>query len=220
MTVVTHFFSHPEYLFKIDRQCYLPAPAVHGALAMFTLKQSHERPPVRSEREFRTFVQRAFSGKRKMITNSLAPQWAREDVEHACAAIGVSPEVRCSSILRACSCAFCTGELAGVTRHFLCLLSTEQPLKTTNRCVLPDPPAPPTSRTPLAARPMGSTLVLLENDRASLQCKCTVRIRTQARTACKSQARPCGRRSARRTFTPRSLWSCTRRCATRRTRRT
>ena len=121
MTVVAHFFSHPKYLFKIDRQCYLPAPAVHGALAMFTLKRACERPVVRSEREFRAFVQSAFSGKRKMITNSLAPQWEREDVEAAAAAIGVSPNVR----FAAAQCGLHAMGAGGGDETFLCLLSTE-----------------------------------------------------------------------------------------------
>jgi 16S rRNA A1518/A1519 N6-dimethyltransferase RsmA/KsgA/DIM1 with predicted DNA glycosylase/AP lyase activity len=80
MTVIAHFFSQPQYKFRIDRSCYFPSPRVHGALATFTLHPVEQRPEVQSVREFLSFARQAFSSKRKMMANSLQPSWNKEDV--------------------------------------------------------------------------------------------------------------------------------------------
>jgi 16S rRNA A1518/A1519 N6-dimethyltransferase RsmA/KsgA/DIM1 with predicted DNA glycosylase/AP lyase activity len=94
MTVICHFFSQPKYLFKIDRSAYFPSPAVHGALALFKLLPSAERPAVRSEKEFLGFVRQAFSSKRKFIANSLQPRWQRELVNMGVERLGFTAAVR------------------------------------------------------------------------------------------------------------------------------
>jgi 16S rRNA A1518/A1519 N6-dimethyltransferase RsmA/KsgA/DIM1 with predicted DNA glycosylase/AP lyase activity len=94
MTVFTHFFSDPDFKFKIDRECYFPSPAVHGALVIFHLKSPAQWPGVRSAREFRSFVWQAFSSKRKLLTNSLQPKWSRDDTLAALRALGHPDTVR------------------------------------------------------------------------------------------------------------------------------
>lgn len=101
MTVFTHFYGEPKYVFKIDRSCFYPVPNVHGALATFSLLTSPEWPPVRDEREFLVFVRQAFLSKRKMLTNSLQPMWSRETVAAALQELGVSDQV-CS--IFGCGC--------------------------------------------------------------------------------------------------------------------
>jgi 16S rRNA A1518/A1519 N6-dimethyltransferase RsmA/KsgA/DIM1 with predicted DNA glycosylase/AP lyase activity len=93
MTVVTHFFSDPFFKFKIDRECYFPAPAVHGALVEFRLKPPAEWPSVQSEREFLSFVWQAFSAKRKLLANSLQPKWSRHDTMAALSSLGLPATV-------------------------------------------------------------------------------------------------------------------------------
>jgi 16S rRNA A1518/A1519 N6-dimethyltransferase RsmA/KsgA/DIM1 with predicted DNA glycosylase/AP lyase activity len=100
MTVFSHFFSEPEYMFKIDRYAYFPSPEVHGALAVFTLLPPEEREHVRSVREFQSFVRQAFSSKRKKISNSLQPRWLKDDINAAIATLGLAPTVR---VMLACS---------------------------------------------------------------------------------------------------------------------
>jgi 16S rRNA (adenine1518-N6/adenine1519-N6)-dimethyltransferase len=95
--VLSHFFTEPKYMFKIDKKCYFPSPAVHGALALFTLRTSAQRAPVRSESEFVSFVRQSFNSKRKMLANSLQRHWDRELVNRAIEQLGFTVSVRCSS---------------------------------------------------------------------------------------------------------------------------
>lgn len=95
MTVFSHFYSEPCYVFKIDRSCFYPVPNVHGALAIFKLRPVIEWPEVRDDREFCVFVRQAFLSKRKMLTNSLQPMWSRETVLIALEKLGLSDQVSC-----------------------------------------------------------------------------------------------------------------------------
>lgn len=113
MTVFTHFYSLPQYVFKIDRSCFYPVPNVHGALATFSLLPSADWPCVRDEREFLVFVRQAFLSKRKMLTNSLQPMWSRETVAAALHELGVSEQVRFISEMVGAlyvACAPCLGQ--------------------------------------------------------------------------------------------------------------
>ena len=56
MTVYTHHYSDPEYLFKISKTAYLPQPQVDGAFVNFKLKPPAERLHVESEKRFLSFV--------------------------------------------------------------------------------------------------------------------------------------------------------------------
>ena len=56
MTVYTHHYSHPEYLFKISKTAYFPQPQVDGAFVNFKLKRPVERCHVDSEKRFLSFV--------------------------------------------------------------------------------------------------------------------------------------------------------------------
>jgi hypothetical protein len=94
MTVLTHYFSVPTYLFKIDRSCFFPVPSVHGAVVTFDLLPPTERPAVQNEREFQMFVRQAFLSKRKMLANSLLPKWQRENVNAALSTLGFSSTAR------------------------------------------------------------------------------------------------------------------------------
>lgn len=95
MTVFTHFYSKPSYIFKIDRSCFYPVPNVHGALALFQLRESKDWPQVRDDKEFCKFVRQAFLSKRKMLTNSLQPLWSRETALLALERLGLSEQVWC-----------------------------------------------------------------------------------------------------------------------------
>ena len=130
MTVFSHFFSKPEYMFKIDRSSYFPSPEVHGALAVFTLLPPEEREAVRSVREFQSFVRQAFSSKRKMIANSLQPRWHKDDISAAVAALSLSAKVRIAHHAAHCAVTADTRRVclcqrvAGARGCFGCLLST------------------------------------------------------------------------------------------------
>eukprot|EP00976_Prorocentrum_cordatum_P100502 1192260-Prorocentrum_minimum.AAC.1 len=46
ISVRVHFYSTPEFVRKVDKSLYYPAPAVDGAIIRFKLKQSNELPQV------------------------------------------------------------------------------------------------------------------------------------------------------------------------------
>jgi 16S rRNA A1518/A1519 N6-dimethyltransferase RsmA/KsgA/DIM1 with predicted DNA glycosylase/AP lyase activity len=93
MTVISHYFSVPQYLFKIDRSCFFPVPKVHGALAVFRLLEEQERPVVPNERDFLIFTRQAFLSKRKKLTNSLQPKWTGNVIASALEVMGLNSQV-------------------------------------------------------------------------------------------------------------------------------
>ena len=75
------YCSDREYLFKIDRKSFFPAPNVDGALVHFKLlhhEQALRSPDGREEdrlcvtsKQFQTFVNQCFSRRRKMLKNNI-----------------------------------------------------------------------------------------------------------------------------------------------------
>lgn len=59
MTVYSHHFSNPKYLFKIRKSAYKPQPLVDGAFVDFELKISSERQNQTDESNFISFVSRS-----------------------------------------------------------------------------------------------------------------------------------------------------------------
>jgi 16S rRNA A1518/A1519 N6-dimethyltransferase RsmA/KsgA/DIM1 with predicted DNA glycosylase/AP lyase activity len=95
MTVFAHHYSEPSYVFQVDKRYYFPEPQVDGALVVFRLLPPDQREHVEDEREFMSFVRQSFGSKRKMLTNSLQPQWMRDDVSAALQQLGRAESVRC-----------------------------------------------------------------------------------------------------------------------------
>lgn len=56
ITVYTHHFSRPAYLFKIKASAYSPRPLVDGAFVDFELKTTEERALQQQESKFLSFV--------------------------------------------------------------------------------------------------------------------------------------------------------------------
>jgi len=72
MSVFCHYYSKPEYKFRISRHSYFPAPKVDGAVVDFILTPPSERAlEVSEERKFLSLVHASFQHRRKMMKNSL-----------------------------------------------------------------------------------------------------------------------------------------------------
>lgn len=56
MTVYTHHYSDPKYLFRIPKAAYYPQPLVDGAFVDFKLKRLEERVNADVETKFLSFV--------------------------------------------------------------------------------------------------------------------------------------------------------------------
>ena len=100
MTVFAHYYSEPTYHFRIPARSFYPVPKVDGALATFKLRPVLERPKLRSERSYVSFVRQAFSSKRKLVANALRPRWSRAHIEAAMAAVSVDLQARTHSLLQ------------------------------------------------------------------------------------------------------------------------
>lgn len=100
MNVIIQYLSSPRYLFKIDRRKYVPMPKCHGAVVDFGLIPPDKRPtlPATGEKEFFSFVKRAFLQRRKALRNSLQPSFDSSQVTRAVESVGLSPNVRAQEL--------------------------------------------------------------------------------------------------------------------------
>jgi len=105
--LVDCFCSGREYLFKIDRKAFFPAPNVDGAMVHFKI-MPHERALSLSSgaheesagtgisaKQFHTFVNQCFSRRRKMVKNNIpSNMYEGEAVATAMESLSLKPETR------------------------------------------------------------------------------------------------------------------------------
>jgi len=89
ISLLINFFSVPEYLFRVGRECFFPQPRVDAGVVSFALKQEGEYPPVASSKTFFTLVNSAFTGKRKMLRKSLQHLYTSEETQTALLSAGL-----------------------------------------------------------------------------------------------------------------------------------
>eukprot|EP00210_Caulerpa_lentillifera_P003531 g3368.t1 len=94
MTVYAKHFSDPKYLFKIRKGAYKPQPLVDGAFVDFSLKKSSERLNQAEESSFISFVNKAFSSKRKLLKNSMEPLYSGDLVHEALQSLDIPTNTR------------------------------------------------------------------------------------------------------------------------------
>ena len=105
--LVDCYCSSREYLFKIDRKAFFPAPNVDGAMVHFKLlphstalslsgeAQGGSPGGLVSTQEFQTFVNQCFSRRRKMVKNNIPPNMFEADhVSQAMAELDLKVETR------------------------------------------------------------------------------------------------------------------------------
>lgn len=80
MNIRVQLYAEAKYQFRISRFKYYPVPGVDGALVTFKLRPSSKWPQLPSHRAFHNFVAQAFSGRRKMLRNSLQPLYSAQQV--------------------------------------------------------------------------------------------------------------------------------------------
>jgi 16S rRNA A1518/A1519 N6-dimethyltransferase RsmA/KsgA/DIM1 with predicted DNA glycosylase/AP lyase activity len=87
--LVDCYCSDREYLFRIDRKAFFPAPNVDGALAHFKIVHHEEALATHdgeggkvkiSTKQFDTFVNQCFSRRRKMLKNNIPTNMYEADV--------------------------------------------------------------------------------------------------------------------------------------------
>jgi 16S rRNA (adenine1518-N6/adenine1519-N6)-dimethyltransferase len=85
LTVFLHYYSLPQYLFKVSRNCFYPSPKVDSAVVKLSLS---EPPKVSNEEHFFRMTRTAFEHRRKMLRRSLNELYAPNLIEQALAKMG------------------------------------------------------------------------------------------------------------------------------------
>ena len=113
LSVVTQFYTRPEFVFEIPREAFNPAPEVTSALV--TLRLPGERAKISlassapttgtqanssrdAETRFLDFVKLCFSKKRKTLVNNLRPLAKPEGVREALASLTLRPDARAEQL--------------------------------------------------------------------------------------------------------------------------
>ena len=94
-SVFMQYYTEPEYLFAVPRECFEPQPKVTSAVLRAVVRRE---PPVEVEDEkfFFRVVYAAFALRRKTLVNSLQTGWQlpKEQLAAIVAGCGLSPTVR------------------------------------------------------------------------------------------------------------------------------
>ena len=98
MSLFVAFYSVPTYCFTIDRRHFLPAPGVDAALAQFIIKPAAERPAVRSEREFFSFLTMCFHMRRKTLLNNLKASFGADRVGQTLERLELPVDIRAQAL--------------------------------------------------------------------------------------------------------------------------
>lgn len=69
LSVLMQYYYNVEYLFDVDRECFVPPPKVKSAV--IRLRAVKERFPVKSGEAFRLLVKTAFNQRRKTMRNAV-----------------------------------------------------------------------------------------------------------------------------------------------------
>jgi 16S rRNA (adenine1518-N6/adenine1519-N6)-dimethyltransferase len=98
LSVVTQFYTRPEFVFEIPSEAFQPPPKVTSALV--TLRLPGERPKLalKDNDRFLDFVKLSFSQKRKTLVNNLRSLAKPESLRVTFASLGLRPDVRAEQL--------------------------------------------------------------------------------------------------------------------------
>lgn len=99
VSAAVRYYSDPEILFSVPRDCFLPAPNVDSAVIRLKLRS---QPPinVQNEKLFFKCVKAAFSQRRKTVLNSVSATLGieKQKLSEALEKRGVSPTARAEAL--------------------------------------------------------------------------------------------------------------------------
>ncbi len=91
ISVFLQFYTHPRYLFRVNKTCFYPKPRVDSAVINLTLR---EPPKNIDPNPFFLLVRTAFQQRRKMLSSSLKTLFPKEKTHQALSTIGLSTTIR------------------------------------------------------------------------------------------------------------------------------
>ncbi len=114
LSVVTQFYTRPEFVFEIPREAFHPRPEVNSALVTLRLPgeraklslagkfssttNAHAHASLAAQSRFLTFVKLCFSQKRKTLVNNLRSLAKPEEIRAALASLDLRPDARAEQL--------------------------------------------------------------------------------------------------------------------------
>src|SRR5216683_1853693 len=98
LSVVTQFYSRPEFVFEIPRDAFNPPPEVTSALVTLRLPGERAKLSLSSASDFLDFVKLCFSKKRKTLVNNLRTLAKPDRAREALASLTLRPDARAEQL--------------------------------------------------------------------------------------------------------------------------
>lgn len=98
LSVVTQFYTRPEFVFEIPPEAFQPPPEVTSALVTLRLPGERSKLALKDEQSFLNFVKLSFSQKRKTLVNSLRSLAKPEKLRAALASLSLRPDARAEQL--------------------------------------------------------------------------------------------------------------------------
>src|SRR5438309_3630095 len=98
LSVVTQFYTRPEFVFEIPREAFAPPPQATSAHATLRLPGERAKPSLSDVPGFLNFVKLCFSKKRKTLVNNLRSLAKPDRVREALATLNLRPDSRAEQL--------------------------------------------------------------------------------------------------------------------------
>ena len=98
LSVVTQFYTRPEFVFEIPREAFEPPPEVASALVTLRLPGERAKLSLNDASRFLDFVKLCFSQKRKTLINNLRSLAKPDRVREVLASLNLRPDARAEQI--------------------------------------------------------------------------------------------------------------------------
>ena len=98
LSVVTQYYTRPEFVFEIPREAFQPQPEVTSALVTLRLPGERSKLALRDEQHFLNFVKLSFSQKRKTLVNNLRSLAKPEKIRASLTSLGQRPDARAEQL--------------------------------------------------------------------------------------------------------------------------
>jgi len=98
LSVLTQFYTRPEFVFEIPRDAFNPPPEVTSALVTLRLPGERAKLSLGDPSHFLDFVKMCFSKKRKTLVNNLRTLAKPDRVRAALASLSLRPDARAEQL--------------------------------------------------------------------------------------------------------------------------
>ena len=98
LSVVTQFYTRPEFVFEVPFEAFEQQPEVTSALVTLRLPGERSKLALKDEHGFLSFVKLSLSQKRKTLVNNLRSLAKPEQLRAALASLRLRPDARAEQL--------------------------------------------------------------------------------------------------------------------------